>query len=172
MRSLFFAILLILLIIVVAIILYLYLIHYSPSQQPETTKTAVAALPDCDQTLWDHVYHPARLRVIEECKIVTGTIVSIKAEKDGDLHIRLKPDEQFAGLLNQKNIEGQNGSLVLEPVCVDVVTQTDAADACKGFQNKVTIPKVGMHVEVTGSYVLDQEHGWNEIHPVTRIKPV
>jgi hypothetical protein len=27
----------------------------------------------------------------------------------------------------------------------------------------------GKHVEITGAYVTDVEHGWNEIHPVTSI---
>ena len=29
--------------------------------------------------------------------------------------------------------------------------------------------QVDDHVDVLGSWVLDREHGWNEIHPVTRI---
>jgi hypothetical protein len=28
---------------------------------------------------------------------------------------------------------------------------------------------IGRHVTVTGVYVTDMEHGWNEIHPVTSI---
>ena len=28
----------------------------------------------CDQTLWDDVYNPARLQIVDRCKIVTGTI--------------------------------------------------------------------------------------------------
>jgi hypothetical protein len=27
----------------------------------------------------------------------------------------------------------------------------------------------GKHVRITGAYVTDMEHGWNEIHPVTSI---
>src|SRR5207302_3722844 len=32
-----------------------------------------------------------------------------------------------------------------------------------------TTPPIGSHVSVTGPYVLDQLHGWMEIHPVWRI---
>jgi len=35
------------------------------------------------------------------------------------------------------------------------------------FQD-IDIPPVGSHVQVTGSYVKDKEHGeWTEIHPIT-----
>jgi hypothetical protein len=34
----------------------------------------------------------------------------------------------------------------------------------------ITIPTVGTHVNITGSYVLDREHNsWSELHPVTSI---
>jgi hypothetical protein len=29
-----------------------------------------------------------------------------------------------------------------------------------------------MRVRVTGPYVLDREHGWREIHPVTSLEPL
>jgi hypothetical protein len=50
------------------------------------------------------------------------------------------------------------------------VTQTSAISACKNFHQNIYIPPVDTHVQVTGSYVLDKEHGkWAEIHPVTSI---
>ena len=41
--------------------------------------------------------------------------------------------------------------------------------ACKGYVNNVELPKVGDHVKVTGSYVIDSHNGWAEIHPITEI---
>jgi hypothetical protein len=35
---------------------------------------------------------------------------------------------------------------------------------------QMIIPSVGDKVVVQGSYVLDQDHGWMEIHPVTSIR--
>ncbi len=29
--------------------------------------------------------------------------------------------------------------------------------------------KMQTHVEITGAFVTDAQHGWNEIHPVTSI---
>jgi hypothetical protein len=50
------------------------------------------------------------------------------------------------------------------------VTQADAKAACKGFHSGVTIPPVGSHVSITGTWVQDMEHAkWFEIHPVTSI---
>jgi hypothetical protein len=130
--------------------------------------------PTCDKSLWQHVYHPQRLQVVKPCITVTGKIVKRKAEPDGDVHIQLKLDTQFENLLNDRNRRGQNGNLVLEPICVGPVTQADAKAACRNFTNKVHIPAVRTHVSVTGAYVLDTapKHGWMEIHPVTSITPI
>jgi hypothetical protein len=122
----------------------------------------------CDGTLWDHVYHAQRLWVMEACKTVEGTIVALRKEADGDLHIRLDVDDKT--LLNERNYSGQHGDLVIEPVCVKDVTQADAVSACSGFVSTVLIPRAGDRVRVTGAYVTDLEHGWNEIHPVTAIE--
>ena len=56
----------------------------------------------CDSTLWQHVYKAYRLKVIEQCKTVSGTIKLIRKEKDGDLHIQLKLDKGQRKLLNKK----------------------------------------------------------------------
>jgi len=124
----------------------------------------------CDASLWEHVYHSYRLEVREECKVVTGTIELLRKEADGDYHIRLKLDSEQNNLLNEKNYDEQKGCLVLEPVCANKVTQKDAIKSCEDFVNSVYIPHIGEHVKVTGSYVLDKEHGWMEIHPVTKIE--
>lgn len=124
----------------------------------------------CDTTLWEHVYHAKRLVVIESCKSVTGVIISKKKEKDGDFHIRLRLDAGQEHLLNNKNYRNQDSCLILEPICVNEVTQENAKAACTGFINQVVIPKKGQHVRVTGAYVLDAKHGWTEIHPITKIE--
>jgi hypothetical protein len=125
----------------------------------------------CDKSLWNHVYHPERLQIINACKSVLGTIESKKSEPDGDFHIRLKLDPQFSNLINSANVNGQRGDLVVEPICQHTITESIAAAvACSNFHQNINIPEVGSHVNVTGSYVLDKEHnGWAEIHPVTSI---
>lgn len=126
----------------------------------------------CDQSLWNHVYNPTRLTIIDPCKIVSGIIEEIRDyETDGDYHILLKLDPQYANLINSVNMVRQKGDLVVEPICQHKVTQEDAKQACKGFSSHVIVPPVGTHVKVTGTYVLDGKHGgWYEIHPVTSME--
>ena len=127
----------------------------------------------CDESLWKHVYNPSRLQIVDNCITITGTIDSIRAEKDGDLHIRLAVDSQYFHLINQANKDNQFGDLVLEPICVRKVTQASAIAACQNFGQAIEIPLVGTHVKVTGSYVLNHEHNdWAEIHPITSIKEI
>lgn len=70
-----------------------------PDSTTTTTINSVNTAPPtnppsgkCDQSLWNHVYHPERLQIIDSCKSVLGTIESKKSEPDGDFHIRLKLD--------------------------------------------------------------------------------
>jgi hypothetical protein len=132
------------------------------------------AAQTCDPSLWDHVYHRHRLKVMNSCITVSGKITYIRREADGDLHGRLLPDPQFRDLLNDVNLTVQKGNLVIEPMCTHPVKQKDAVNVCKGF--KQTFPEffVGAHVAVTGVLVLDSEsrHGWVEIHPVTSMKRI
>ena len=126
----------------------------------------------CDGSLWKYVYHPQRFTVLDQCKTVTGVIMKKVKEADGDYHIELKLDQGQSNLLNQKNINRQNGCLVLEIICKGKITQADAKQPCKNCPKNVGVPKVGVHVKVTGTYLTDNEsnHGWNEIHPVYDIQ--
>ena len=123
----------------------------------------------CDQTLWNHVYHNYRLAVHDSCMSATGTVYSLIYEADGDIHIRLTVDAAYTYMLNSYNYSGELGKLIIEPVCATTITQPDAVSACVGFSNSVFIPAVGEYVKCTGDYVTDNDHGWNEIHPVTSI---
>jgi hypothetical protein len=145
----------------------------NPTLPSATTSTTPTPGEQCDESLWNHVYNPSRLQVVEPCKTVTGIVESIRTERDGDYHIRLKPDPQFSDLINSANVNGQFGDLVLEPICVNPVTQPDAISACHDFHQIISIPPIGTHVQVIGSYVLDSQHGgWAEIHPVTSISEI
>lgn len=131
--------------------------------------TAKAQVPNCDASLWTHVYNSYRLTIDSSCMNVTGTVYSLIYEADGDIHIRLTVDTPFLYMLNSSNYSGELGKLVLEPVCATTVTQTDAISSCRGFTNTVFIPNVGEKVIATGPYVTDNDHGWNELHPVSKI---
>jgi len=147
----------------------------SPSDSPDTqapdTGTPSASAPvvpaaqNCDGSLWSHVYHSYRLHVVSQCRTVTGVVDAIRWEPDGDTHIDLNVSDK--SLLNAVNDSEQHGDLVLEEICAGTVTQADAIAACSGVSNHATVPSRGDAVTVTGSYVLDADHGWMEIHPVS-----
>jgi hypothetical protein len=142
-----------------------------------------AVATSCDPKLWDHVYNPERLVVKQKCISVTGTIVDathnqkrprrdgVRKEADGDTHGWLKVDPQFENLLNAGNLSYQEGNLVFEIVCKFKVSQQDAKASCPAsFNNTVSLPAVGSHVRIVGTYIQESNHGrWMEIHPVSSI---
>lgn len=74
--------------------------------------------------------------------------------EQGDLHIRLHLDPAFAHLTNAENDRVQHGDLVVE------FMPRDGSHLPK--------PRKGDHVTLVGAWVLDTEHGWQELHPVWR----
>jgi hypothetical protein len=141
----------------------------SPASSRTTSHGAAsprAHASGCNPTLWSHVYHPYRLHLVSRCKTVRGTVEEVRWEPDGDLHILLAVSRS---LVNSANVSYEHGDLVLEVICQGTITQADAVAACRGLHQHVTIPSVGDKAKVWGSYVLDADHGWMEIHPVSHI---
>jgi hypothetical protein len=135
-----------------------------------TSSQAAARNPGvCDPSLWRAIYHPYRLHVVAACKTVIGRVDDVRYEPDGDVHLLLRLPSSQSGLLNSGNIADTHGDLVVEIICVATVTQTDAEAACAGHVNQVAVPSAGEQVKISGSYVLDADHGWMEIHPVSRL---
>ena len=165
--------------VLVGIIFYLANRNATPAENAIPTENNQGT--SCDMALWAHVYHgrfPSaedRLQVINPCLTVAGTIVGARAEADGDWHVQLDVDSQYRSLLNQANLEKQQGYLVLEPMCSNYVSQKDTIEegVCGGFSQQLFDTElVGQRVTATGAYVIDMQHGWMELHPVTSIVPV
>jgi hypothetical protein len=133
------------------------------------------------------VYLSGRLKLMDRCMTVTGTVDCLKDEPDGDVHIRLRPDPQYTRLLQAANslqtCAGQPGPhLVVEiiPQHPQGVFRTNNADA-GGFITPAR-PSPGDHIVVTGPYVIDTNalhrilyqgrpaENWAEIHPAWGIK--
>jgi hypothetical protein len=129
--------------------------------------TAPVAQAQCDATLWIHLYDPRRLKVIADCRTITGIVMTQHHSDDGDVDMRVKPDPPSVELLNAAN----NGTMQVEAICQGRIKPDtpQAVVSCAGFTGSVMIPPLGAHVQVTGSYVLDTNHKWMEIHPVTSI---
>ena len=118
-----------------------------------------------------NVWSPGRLKVLNRCKTVSGTIVASDVQADGDGHYYLRVDKQYAGLLNTADKAVHGGTLILEIVPADqlgcVKGRKVKDGVCTGAH--LAKPKIGQHVTVTGPYVWDSYHKWNEIHPVWAI---
>jgi hypothetical protein len=89
--------------------------------------------------------------VKSRCRIAVGTVSKVKFELyDGDVHVDLRLDPGYEGLLSDGNSR-IGGNLVVELIPQD--------------RARVAVPEEGARVEVVGPWVEDGEHGWNEIHP-------
>src|SRR6476619_3334402 len=126
--------------------------------------------PSCTPSLWSHVYDPSRLTIVNRCISVTGTVAESSRDDDGDQHFLVKLDAGQDRLLKKRNMTKKDGNLVAEIVCANKVKLKKAKAACAAFSNPVTLPTVGSHVTVTGTYVIDTHNGWAEIHPVSQVQ--
>lgn len=134
-----------------------------------------AIVPQCDPSLWSHVHDPSRLKILNSCVTVTGTVMAESPDNDdGDMTMQVALDPAYTQLLNSDNISKLSGWLQVEAVCQAPYNGhiPDTARACQNFTGTVFIPPIGMHVQITGTYVNDTNHGWTEIHPVTTITPI
>ena len=131
-----------------------------------TTPPAACAPTDQDR----YVYRPARLQVVAPCTRVTGRVVASSLEADGDVHINVRLDAPYLGLLNSGNLF-EDDALIVEPVCQIPLLQADAIRICAADADPLTgaLPRVGDHVWMEGRQVLDlQHHAWVELHPLYR----
>jgi hypothetical protein len=137
-----------------------------------TTTPAPSPSVACASTDQDaYVYHPARLAVLAACIRVEGLVDAVRLEADGDLHILVRLDPAFESVLRPANQGVELGDLVIEPVCVEPVTQADAVAVCADDRDPLALPYpvVGEAIWLEGRYVLDLEHGgWAELHPLYR----
>lgn len=128
----------------------------SPTRN-QIRRTAVASpggasvCPPQDKVLAG-VYHPERLKVLDPCKKASGTVVEVRHEEDGDLHVNVRPDPAYENLLISGNYSGEGGNLVVEMMARD--------------GGHLPEPKPGQHLLLIGAYVNDLQHDWAEIHPV------
>ncbi|MBI4317767.1 MAG: hypothetical protein HY675_04695 [Chloroflexi bacterium] len=102
------------------------------------------------------VHHPARIKVIDRCVTVRGTVAIVRDHEDGDWDIGLVPDPPDLDLLGRGNLTKLGGLLVVEVIPMD--------------QPTVKRPRAGSRIAVTGAYVVDTPNGWREIHPAWQIE--
>jgi len=131
-----------------------------------TTSPSPAACVPNDQD--SYIYNPDRLLVKAACIRVTGTVDGIEVEPDGDRHIRLHLDPGQEDLLTLDNAL-LGGDLLLEAICLNVGSQRSSVASCSRDHDPLTnLPAVGAHITAEGRHVIDQHHGWAELHPLYR----
>lgn len=125
-----------------------------------------------------NVYHPYRLQVQNACQIVTGVVASAGQTMDGDIHMQISLDPSESNLLNSVNMAKTSGQLIAEIVPADQPGCTPGRPPkpphgtynygiCTG--RDLQTPNIGDRVTLVGSYNLDTDHGWMELHPVWSI---
>ena len=116
-----------------------------------------------------YTYRPARLKALLPCIRVVGIVVSSEVEQDGDIHINVRLDDAYRGVLVAGN-DFEDGNLIVEPVCQLPPLQADAIRVCAADPAPLgSVPAIGDHVWLEGRYVLDlQHHAWAELHPLYR----
>src|SRR5262249_14529739 len=70
------------------------------------------------------VYLPSRLTLKTSCATVSGTVDCLKHEDDGDIHIRLRVDPAFAGLLTPANTFQQCPNQTGPHLVVEIIPQS------------------------------------------------
>jgi hypothetical protein len=132
----------------------------------------------CDPNPRAGVHGPDRLKVVTPCATFQGTVNEAPVKNpDGDVSFQASPDPGYASFLNAQN--RREGGLHIEivprdqPGCTpgQPVHAGDVPDlgTCSG--RDVVAPAVGAHVRIVGSWVLDRNNGWFEIHPTWSIQP-
>src|SRR5215467_486479 len=134
------------------------------------------------------VYIPERLQVLDRCSTVGGTVDCLKPEPDGDIHLRLRPDPQFAALLTPANALQTCANHPEPHLVVEIIPQHPQGALFRdnnadggGFITPAT-PAPGDHITVTGPHVLDKNilhrvlfqgrpaENWAEIHPAWAVR--
>jgi len=97
-----------------------------------------------------HVYNPYRLQIVKSCITASGTVDKVIEEADGDVHLRTNLDRAYSSLTNSANDQYQYGDLVVEIICVNPPSQTDAQPSCQNYTNQIPVPSAGQHITITG----------------------
>jgi hypothetical protein len=115
-----------------------------------------AACPPADQVL-SGVWGSGRLEVLNPCQEASGTVLKAEHELDGDLDLYVDLDSDYDQLAGSE-------------VELGFLHQWSPGDVIVEFMPRdgenLPAPSEGDHIDLTGAWVADKNHGYNEIHPV------
>lgn len=118
------------------------------------------------------MHNPDRLHMLDPCRHAAGTVVDVAHEDDGDYHVWFTPDAGYAQLMNSEDHFQARAAMLAEitPDCPAGSKPADAHAASLCPRTRLQVPVIGNHISVDGPWVLDTDHGWQEIHPVDSIQ--
>jgi hypothetical protein len=137
------------------------------------TSTAVSAQPPCHAGAAEAgVYQPDRLQVLDACAHAEGVVLAVVPEPDGDYHVWIDVGSKYGHLLNgEDHFQGRPALLAeITPDCPLSTNPPNALAASRCARSEIPIPKQGERIAIDGPWVLDTNHGWNEIHPIDTLK--
>lgn len=158
----------------VALVMLLLCACAAPPHPITTTRGAA-----CRNDPFANVHDPTRLRLLQGCLTVTGTVVMADVNAhDHDANFDLRVDGGYGFTIGQGNRDRLFGLLHVEIVPADrpgctrglhlhSVNGMDVG-TCTGAD--VPLPAEGEHVRVTGAYVVDVTNSWRELHPAWAVK--
>jgi hypothetical protein len=145
-----------------------------------SSSSSSSSLKTCNNSLWNFIANPpGRFKIINQCVTVTGTVLSITREPDGDTDFPLALDLQYKNMVTKANFNPlMRGGIWCEMICqhpeISSEIEPFKRGECTGFNARLifnALPQVGQHLVVTGAYLLDlREGGHAEIHPVSSIR--
>jgi hypothetical protein len=147
---------------------------------PPAQGTTTTADPDCPQNPLDGVRNPWRLRIIEECKEVTGSPVYAEYWFDEDSNEYFNLDDK--SLVTRGNIKklqqwGHGGEMLAEAVPDHYKNDPSLQPSCLN-RNEPDEPELSsgrcdgtQHVKYKGTYVYDRNWGHREVHPIFKRGP-
>lgn len=127
----------------------------------------------CNKDITAHLYKPERLTGEKKCTTIKGMVREVKELPDGGYRVLIKLDPgQPTAMLNDKNISLQKGCMVVEIICAHrPITNPEAVKSCGSYENKIKVPALNDHLQITGTLVTDSDadHGWAALYPVSEI---
>jgi hypothetical protein len=107
-----------------------------------------------------HLYRPGRFTVLDPVKTITGVVGFQRAQTDGSIYFLLGDGDKTISCW----VICAHGS----------ITRPAAIPPCTEYHNDITIPPLGIKVEVIGQHVSSHQKVWTylseRIHPVFEIK--
>ena len=128
--------------ILVAAIATLALLNYKAIAIPNKTINSTISSNGCNSSLWNFIANPpGRFKIINQCVTVTGTVLSINPQPDGDTDFPLSLDPPYKNTVTKANFNPvMQGGIWSEMICQHQETSLEVQPfkrgECNGFNGR------------------------------------